>query len=140
MKKLFVFAALALAVPSLALAAKPPSHATHGKSAPMVMYVLKGTFSNFAAATATSNGTVRLTVTHSNFHAKTLVTTPPTALTINVSSKTHVVMHGNATAISNGDRGVVKLRAPLHAPAAGLITAMTSIPTVAAVVIDQGHS
>jgi hypothetical protein len=141
-KKLLVFAAMALVVPSLALAAKPPSPGTsagtHGKSAPKVMYVLKGTFSNFTAATATTNGTVTLTVTHSNFHAKTLVTAPPTALTINVSSKTKLVMHPDAHTISNGDHGVVELRAPLHPTATGLITAITTMPTVAAVVIDQG--
>jgi hypothetical protein len=46
MKKVVLLAALALAVPSLALAAKPPapgnSQGSHGKAAPKVMYVLKG--------------------------------------------------------------------------------------------------
>ena len=36
-------------------------------------YVLKGTLSNFTAASTTASGSVTIHVTHSNYHAKPLV-------------------------------------------------------------------
>jgi hypothetical protein len=142
MKRLLLLTALALAVPSLALAAKPPSpgnsQGTHGKSAPKVMYALKGTLSNYTAANGANNGMVTITITIANHHAKTLVNSTPTALTIIVSSTTKVVMHDGATTIANGDRGVVKVRAPKNTPAANLVATLTTLPTVASQVIDQG--
>jgi hypothetical protein len=135
MRKFFVLAALALAVPSLALAAKPPSpgnsQGPHGKSAPKVMYVLKGTL------TALSSSSVTITVAHTNHHAKTLVTNPATSVTIAVSSTTKVVMHDGA-AFASGDRGVVKVRLPKNTTGADLLTALANPATVAVQVIDQG--
>ena len=130
MKKLLVLAALALAVPSLALAAKPPSPGT-SQSAPTVQLILKGTLS---ALTATS---VTIVVTHANHHAKSLVTNPATSVTIAVSSTTKVVMHDGAT-FTSGDRGVVKIRLPKNTPAANLLTTLQNPATVARQVIDQG--
>jgi hypothetical protein len=134
-KKLLVLAALALAVPSLALAAKPPSpgnsQGPHGKSAPTVMYLLKGTL------TALSSSSVTITVTHANHHAKTLVTNPATSVTIAVTATTKVVMHDGAT-FTSGDRGVVKVRLPKNTPAANLLTTLQNPATVARQVIDQG--
>jgi len=57
------------------------------------------------------------------------------SLTIIVSSTTK---RDGATTISNGDRGVVKVRAPKNTPAASLVATLTTLPTVAAQVIDQG--
>src|SRR6266702_3087394 len=75
MRKLPLFLALALAVPSLALAAKPPalgnSQGSHGK-APQVMYVLKGTLTAFTAAAGATNGSVSLLVNSANHHGASL--------------------------------------------------------------------
>jgi hypothetical protein len=142
-KKLLVLAALALAVPSLALAAKPPSpgnsQGTHGKSAPKVLYILTGTLSAYTPATGNIDGRVTIMIKHANHHAKTLVNMQtPMSLTINVSSTTKVHMHEGATTIANGDRGMVKVRLPKNTPAASLATTLTTLPTVAFQVIDQG--
>ena len=143
MKKLLVLSSLALTVPSLALAAKPPSpgnsQGTHGKSAPQVPYILKGTLSHYAAASGATNGQVTITIMHANHHAKTLVNKQsPVQLTIIVSSTTKVHLHASATTITDGDSGVVKVRLPKSTPAASLATALTTLPTVARQVIDQG--
>jgi hypothetical protein len=142
-KKLLVLAALALAVPSLALAAKPPapgnSQGTHGKSAPNVLYILKGTLSAYMAASGSTNGHVTITITHANHHAKTLVNKQtPVMVTIAVSSTTKVHMHAGATTITDGDKGVVKVRLPKNTPAADLLTTLENAFTVARQVIDQG--
>jgi hypothetical protein len=143
--------ALALALPSFALAAKPPSpghgprpspgnsQRRHGKSAPQVMYVLEGALSNYTPAEATS-GTITITITHANHQAKTLVNAQsPVSVTIIVTWDTKVVMRRNATTIGNGDIGVVKVRLPKNTPAANLTPTLTALPTVAAQVIDQGR-
>jgi hypothetical protein len=140
-KKLLVLAALALAVPSLAVAAKPPSpgnsQGVHGRSAPTVMYVLKGTLTALTAASGGTNGSVTITVAHTNHHAKSLVTNPATSVTIAVSTATKVVMH-DAAAFKSGDRGMVKVRLPKNTPATDLVATLQNPATVARQVIDQG--
>jgi hypothetical protein len=143
--------ALALAVPSLALASKPPSHGhkppaagnshdQHGKSAPQVMYVLKGSLSSYTPVGATY-GTITITITHTNHQAKTLVNPQsPLSLRIIISWGTKVVTRRNANTIANGDRGVVKIRLPRNTPAVNLTTTLTTLPTVATEVIDQGRA
>jgi hypothetical protein len=143
--------ALALAVPSLALASKPPSHGhkppaagnshdQHGKSAPQVMYVLKGSLSSYTPVGATY-GTITITITHTNHQAKTLVNPQsPLSLRIIISWGTKVVTRRNANTIANGDRGVVKIRLPWNTPAVNLTTTLTTLPTVATEVIDQGRA
>jgi hypothetical protein len=59
-------------------------------------------------------------------------------LVIIVSSTTKVHLHAGATTITDGDKGVVKVRLPKNTPAASLATALTTLPTVARQVIDQG--
>jgi hypothetical protein len=149
-RRLVAGMALALAVPGLALAAKPPSpghgpHSPgnakdgHGKSVPQVMYVLKGTLSNYTPAGATT-GTITITISHANRNAKTLVNArSPLSVTILVSWDTRVVMHGNATTIADGDSGLVKVRLPKNTLAVDLTRALMTLPTVAAQVIDQGQ-
>src|SRR5690348_7273501 len=135
--------ALGLAVPSLALAAKPPSpgnnppqpvkgpsspnhsQTTHGKSRPKVTYVLTGSLSHYSPAGATY-GTVTITITHANRQPKTLVNPQaPLSLRIIVSWTTKVVMHHPASTIADGDRGVVKVRLPKNTPAANLANTLT---------------
>ena len=111
---------LALAVPTgVAMAkGKPP---TPGKSAPKVTYILKGTLSNFAAASTTADGSVTINVTHSNFHARALV---GQQLTFGVSLKTPTRLMGGT--IINGARGIVKFRAPLRISNTTLMAALTA--------------
>jgi hypothetical protein len=141
--------ALALLVPGLALAAKPPSpgHGQpspgtaqngQGKPASRETYVLKGPLSNFSPAGATY-GTVTITITHTNHQAKTLLNPQlPVALTIIVTWDTKIVIHRGATTITNGDRGAGKVRLPKNTPAASLVTTLTTLPTFAFQVTDQG--
>jgi hypothetical protein len=111
-KKLLAFAALALAVPSLALAAKPPSPANsqgpRGKSAPQVTYVLRGQLVAFTAANANTNGTVSILVNSSNHHGAAL---KGKTLQFNVSSSTRVVVRSGG-ALQVLDKGIVKVRGP----------------------------
>jgi len=111
---------LALAVPTGVAMAKgqPP---TPGKSAPKVTYILKGTLSNFTAASTTANGSVTINVTHSNFHARALV---GQQLTFGVSLKTPTNLMGGT--IVNGAHGIVKFRAPLRVSNTTLMAALTA--------------
>jgi len=115
-----VLVVLALAIPTGVALAKGPSP-TPGKSAPKVTYILKGTLSNFAAASTTADGSVTINVTHSNFHARALV---GQQLTFAVSLKTPTTLMGGT--IINGARGIVKFRAPLRVSNTTLMTALTA--------------
>ena len=121
---------LALAIPTgVALAKGQP--ATPGKSAPKVTYILKGTLSNFAAASTTANGSVTISVTHSNYHARALV---GQQLTFAVSLKTPTTLMGGT--ILDGARGTVKFRAPLRVSNKTLMAALTaSTPMTATQII-----
>ena len=70
MKKAIVFLVVALAIPTSVAFAKATR--THGKSNPRVMYVLKGTLSSYQAATPTVDGSISITVNHSNYHGRLL--------------------------------------------------------------------
>src|SRR5262245_11594692 len=125
MKKALVFLAVALAIPtSVAFAKAPTTHTNHSKAAPKVMYVLKGTFSNYTAATATADGSISITVNHSNYHGRTL---KGQTLTFGVAPQTRVT--GSKLLTKDGAKGMVKFRAPLRF-AAGTNLA-TTLPTMA---------
>jgi hypothetical protein len=137
MRKLLVVLALALAVPSLALAAKPPvpgnSQQSHGKAAPQVMYVLKGTLTAYTAANGTTNGSVSVLVKSANHHGATL---RGQTLTFPVASATKVVT-GTGTAVAVNDKGLVQIRGPKTIPStANLATVLQAL--TARQVIDQG--
>jgi hypothetical protein len=139
MKKIIVFLVAAVALPTSVAFAKPSHPAKGGKSAPKVMYVLKGSLSAYTAATADATGTITIDVKHSNYHAKALV---GSSMTFILTSKTRVTNgHGAAvTQIADGTRGILKFKAPLRmAKGTDLVTAL---PTVANVkhVIAQQHS
>jgi hypothetical protein len=123
-KKTLALIVLALAIPGAALAAKPSTTPSHSKAAPTVMYVLTGTLSNFTAASTTANGSVTINVTHSNFHARTLV---GNSFTFAVSPTTATTLHGNAT-ISKAP-GVVKFRALKSMTGTGVMAALTTTTT-----------
>ena len=138
-RQLIAGVALALAVPSLALAAKPPSpglsQGIHGKSAPQVMYVLRGTLEAYAAANGNTSGTVSILVTSSNHHGASL---KGKTLKFNTSSSTRVVVEGGGT-LAVLDKGIVKVRGPKKlAPNQDLATVLQAL--TARQVIDQGAS
>lgn len=140
MKKVLLLAVMALAIPSVALAAKPPHPSQggpglHGKAAPKVMYVLKGTLSAYSAfdSGTNTNGSITIAVTHANHHGKALV---GQTLTFPVGSATKVVLENGATTITDGDLGIVKIKAAKNIAAADLATTLQA--TNAFQVIDQG--
>jgi hypothetical protein len=139
-------AAVVLAVPAAAFAAKPPhpahpAHPAHPtKGAPTkthaVTYVLKGTLSAYTAVTPANGvnpevpGSVTITVAHSNHHGMAF---KRQSLTFQLTSSTKVVL-GHHSTVTDGDRGMVKVRAPKNTDA-------TTIQTLAArMVIDQGSA
>src|SRR5215471_1498155 len=123
MKKLIVLLAVALAIPTSAALAK--ANPTRGKSAPKVMYVLKGTFSNYTAATPTADGSISITVNHSNYHGRAL---KGQTMTFDVAMSTRVT--GSAKLLKkDGAQGMVKFRAPLRFPAGTNLA--TTLPTMA---------
>jgi hypothetical protein len=128
MKKVIVLVIAALALPSVALAGKP---AHPGKSAPKVLYILKGTLSAYSAFTAPStNGQIKIHVTSANYHGRAL---KGMDLTFVVDAKTKV----NVSSIKDGDKGIVKIRAAKRIAPADLATTLQAAP--ARQVIDQAH-
>jgi hypothetical protein len=126
---LVTFAAV-LTVPAAALATRPPDKpptSPPGKPAstppstpagklagkPTVMFVVRGTVSAFTAASGATNGSITITVSGGNEHATKLFANGA-AKTFVLSSNTRVVSTGG---ISSGDKVLVKIRAPTHAPA-----------------------
>jgi hypothetical protein len=112
MKKAIVFLVVALAIPtSVAFAKAPTTHTNQSKAAPKVMYVLKGTFSSYSAATSTADGSISITVNHSNYHGRAL---KGQTLTFAVSMSTRITnQNGKAlSTVADGAKGMVKFRAP----------------------------
>jgi len=127
MRTLILIAALALAMPAVALATRPSS--SH-PAKPTVLWVLRGTLSKYTPASVSTNGSISIKVKSSNFDSKTL---KAMTLTFATDSKTKVVLH-EGKPIADGDRGIVKVRAKKGSDATALQT-----PTAFAV-IDQGAS
>jgi hypothetical protein len=139
MRRLMVVVALALLIPSLAVAAggKPAvsgkSQDSHGKAAPKVMYVLKGTLTAFTAASGATNGTVSILVKSANHHGASLKT-QTLAFTVSASTK---VVTGNGAAVTVTDTGIVKVRGPKKLGPTDNLAAVLQALT-AFQVIDQG--
>jgi hypothetical protein len=131
MKKALILVLAALVVPSAALAATTRS-ATIAN--PKVTYVLKGKLSAYTAynkATST-NGSITIHVSSSNYHGKALKTQ---SLTFVVGAKTIVTLHMQKP-IADSDRGLVTVRAPLRIPAANLAATLQAAP--ARLIVDMG--
>jgi hypothetical protein len=115
MKKVLPFAIAALMIPSVALAKSPHSqkgtHTNHGKA--KVMYVLRGTLSAYTAydSSTSTNGSITIEVKRANRHGRALRGETLT-FTGMVASKTRIVLRHGVTVIGDGDRGIVKIRAP----------------------------
>ncbi len=143
MRKLAILLVLALlAVP--AAVAKPPKPSEpakgeqHGKGPKpakgpkkrMIQYVLRGTLSGYTAASGETKGSISILVKSANHHGKAL---RGMTLTFAVTTETKVKLNAQ-NAIADGDRGIVKVRAPKKADA----TALQSMP--ARQVIDKQES
>lgn len=133
LRKTLALVVVALAIPAVALAAKPATHTSQSKAAPKVMYVLKGTLWNYAAASSTAAGSVTINVTHSNYHGRALVNAQ---LTFSIASSTSTTLN-NGT-ISNGARGIVKFRAPLKVSNTTLMATLAPSQMTAMQVIARG--
>jgi hypothetical protein len=122
-RKTLVLLLLALAIPGVALAAKPTKPTSNnGKAAPKVMYVLKGPLSSYTAATSTATGSITIHVNHSNYHARAL---KGLDVTFTIAANTTVTLR-NGTAITDGTRGVVKFRALKNITTKGLVSELTA--------------
>jgi len=120
-RKALALVALALAITSVAFATTAQASKGKSKAAPKVTYILKGTLSNFTAASTTVNGSVTINVTHSNFHARALV---GHQLTFGIAMTTPTNLMGGT--ILNGAKGIVKFRAPLRVSNTTLMAALTA--------------
>ena len=133
MKKAIVLVVVSLAIPTSVAFAK--ANPTRGKSNPIVLYVLKGTLANYQAATSSSDGSISITVNHSNFHSSLKGQT----LTFATTMKTRLTFKNGATSITDGAKGVLKFKAPLHRK--GDTTLVTTLTTNAKAlhIIDQSR-
>ncbi len=117
-----------------------PTHPTHpdknqgDRKHSDVTYRLRGTLSNYLAATSSTNGSITVTLTSSHVEgmSSTGTSLTGTTLIVAVAPTTHIVLH-KASGIANGDRGVVLVRAPKGSS----VSALTSTPALA--VIDQAQ-
>jgi hypothetical protein len=131
MKKVLALAVLALlVVPAAALAGGP---GTHGKSAPKVQYILRGTLSAYVPYNDPTNGSITITVGHSNYHGRAL---KGQTLTFPLVAKSRIVLRHKLTTITDNDLGVVKVRALKRIDPADLATTLQAVP--ARQVIDRG--
>jgi hypothetical protein len=140
MKKGFLLAALAalMIAPATAFAkGGPGGPGGPGKGAPKVMYVLRGTLSNYTPYTnsiyGSQNGSITITVSGANHHGKAL---KGQVLTFPVDGKTKISLATGVSAIANGDRGIVKIKAPKKIAAANLASTLQGI--AAFQIVDQG--
>ena len=113
--------ALVLAITSVTFATTAQASKGKSKANPKVTYILKGTLSNFTAASTTANGSVTINVTHSNYHAHALV---GQQLTFGIAMTTPTNLMGGT--ILNGAHGIVKFRAPSRVTDKALMAALTA--------------
>jgi hypothetical protein len=140
---MFPLVIAALLIPSVALAkgpnpTSPKSHTNHGKA--KVQYILHGTLSAYTPfdSTTSTNGSITITVTHSNRHGRVLKGQALTFMGM-VTANTKVVLSDGVTAIADGDQGIVKIRAPKepkNVSASDLASVLTALPVRQ--IIDQG--
>lgn len=110
-KKVLPFLIAALLIPGAALAKGPNPHngsnSTKGKA--KVMYILRGTLSGFTAYSSPTDGSITISVLHSNRHGKLLVNS---SQTFAVGAKTKIrIMNGLSVDPTGCYSGVVKVRA-----------------------------
>jgi hypothetical protein len=141
MRKLIVSVLLmGLVVPAVALADRPPSpgksaqapgHTGNaGKSAPQVLYVLRGTVTSFTPGTS-----IAITVLGAN-HFRSVLKTH--SLTIPVNGSTRVVFDSDGQ-LTSGETALVKVRAPKRISPADLATVTAALQAHTAFqIVDLG--
>jgi hypothetical protein len=142
-KRVLPFVIVALLIPGVAFAKPNPdkgTHSNHGKA--KVQYILKGQLSAYSAfdSSTSTNGSITITVMHSNRHGRVL---KGLSLTFDgmVTSSTKVVLGDGVTVITDNDLGIVKVRAPKQpkdVSGSDLATLLTGMPVRQ--IIDQGSS
>ena len=144
MKKLVPLLIAALMIPGVALAKGPNpnkgGHGNHGKA--KVKYVLKGNLSGYTAydSATSTNGSITIDVMRANRHGSVLKGTQLTFTGMVVSS-TKISLSDGVTVITDGDRGIVKVRAPREPrdiSASDLGAILTALPVRQ--VVDQGSA
>lgn len=135
MKKAIVLLVAAVALPTSVALAKPAKTGTHGKSNPMVMYVLKGTLTSYTAATADQEGSIAIDVSHSNFHSSL-----KGQLTFATTMKTRITFPNGATTLTAPVKGVLKFKAPLHRKGDTTLAATLTTNAKALHIIDQARN
>ena len=144
MKKVLPFLIAALMIPGVALAKGPTSgngpSGTHGKA--KVLYVLKGNLSAYQAydSTTSTNGSITIDVKRANRHGWALKGMQ-LQFTGMVTSNTKISLPDGVTVITDGDRGIVKVRAPREPRSmsgADLAAILTALPVKQ--VVDQGSA
>ena len=133
MKKGMLLAVLAalMITPAVAVAQGPPNPMPAYK----VMYILRGTLSAYTAYDAGTQtpGSITIAVKYANYHGRALRNQ---SLTFPVGARTMIVLNNGVTAIADGDRGIVKIKAPLRIPAADLLATLQA--KTARQIIDNG--
>jgi len=127
MRKTLALVLVALALPSIALAAKPTT--SHGNAGATVRYVLRGTLWSYTAASATADGSVTIHVTGSNHRGAllkgTYLTFAVTGKTkFALSSKSGIVPKRRLVSIKDGARGMVEFRGALKVSNTALMAAL----------------
>jgi len=135
MKKIIVFLVAAVALPTSVAFAKPSHPAKGGKSNPMVMYVLKGTLTSYAPATADQDGSVTIDVSHSNFHGSL----KGQSMTFDTTMKTRITFRNGATTLTTPAKGVLKFKAPLHRKGDTTLVTTLTANAKALHIIDQAR-
>lgn len=134
--------AATLAVPGVALAAAHKKSPTKKDS--VVMFVLRGTVDSYSAASGATNGSIGITLfsgrrgenrDHTDL-ANASVAAGATGLVFMTTSRTRVVLHRDS-AITVGDRVVVKIRAPRDSTTTSTTPPALSSDDVVQIV-DQG--
>jgi hypothetical protein len=105
------------------------------KPIPMTTYTLRGKLSSYAAydKVTPANGTVTILVKHAMPHGKSL---KGMTLVFSIDAATKVRLNDKLTTITDGDRGIIKVRAPKKIAPADLATTLQASP--AKVVHDLG--
>ena len=137
MKKTLLLLLAALAVPGVALAGSQRSsqgaHTYDGRA--NLTYAFAGTLSGYTAydSSTSTNGSITIAVKHANRHGRIL---KGQTLTFSVGANTRIVLRHGVTGITDGDRGIVTIKAPRAIAAADLSTTLET--AVAFRVVDGG--
>jgi len=133
MKKALILAIAALAVPSVALAAKPDPSGKGKDGGPNVMYVLDGKLSAYTPYPA-ADASITIVITASNGHGEVLV---GQALTFPLDASTKISLANGLTSIADDDNGTVKISAPKNVSSRDLDWILQA--NLATQVIDAGQ-